>query len=143
MRTLLRGGRVVDPGSGFDGVADVLLNDGRVEAVGPGLQSVEAEVVDVAGLVVGPGFVDVHSHVHSIAGQRLQAMDGVTTALELEVGTGDVDAWYAQREQKSLINYGVSAGHLAARMAAMHEPVTFLPTGEAARRPATDTEIAE
>jgi N-acyl-D-aspartate/D-glutamate deacylase len=70
-------------------------------------------------------------------------MDGVTTALELEVGTGDVDAWYAQREQKSLINYGVSVGHLAARMAAMHEPVTFLPTGEAARRPATDAEIED
>jgi N-acyl-D-aspartate/D-glutamate deacylase len=70
-------------------------------------------------------------------------MDGVTTALELEVGTGNVDAWYAQREGKSLINFGVSAGHLAARMAAMHEPVTFLPTGEAARRAATDAEITE
>jgi N-acyl-D-aspartate/D-glutamate deacylase len=70
-------------------------------------------------------------------------MDGVTTALELEVGTGDVDAWYAQREQKSLINFGVSAGHLAARMAAMHEPIKFLPTGEAARRAATDAEIED
>jgi len=70
-------------------------------------------------------------------------MDGVTTALELEVGTGDVDGWYAQREQKSLINYGVSAGHLAARMAAMHEPLKFLPTGDAARRAATDAEIKE
>jgi len=67
----------------------------------------------------------------------------VTTALELEVGTGDIDTWYAQREGKSLINFGVSAGHLAARMAAMHEPVTFLPTGEAARRAATDAEIDE
>jgi N-acyl-D-aspartate/D-glutamate deacylase len=70
-------------------------------------------------------------------------MDGVTTALELEVGTGDVDAWYAQREQKTLINYGVSAGHLAARMAAMHEPAEFLPTGDAARRAATDAEIVD
>jgi N-acyl-D-aspartate/D-glutamate deacylase len=59
------------------------------------------------------------------------------------VGTGDVDRWYAEREGKSLINYGVSAGHLAARMAAMKEPVTFLPTGEAARRAATDAEIAD
>jgi N-acyl-D-aspartate/D-glutamate deacylase len=70
-------------------------------------------------------------------------MDGVTTALELEVGTGDVDRWYAEREGKTLINYGVSVGHLAARMAAMHDPITFLPTGEAARRAATNEEIAE
>jgi N-acyl-D-aspartate/D-glutamate deacylase len=70
-------------------------------------------------------------------------LDGVTSALELEVGTGDVDRWYAERAGKSLINYGVSAGHLAARMAAMKEPVAFLPTGEAARREATEAEIAE
>jgi hypothetical protein len=60
MQRLLRGGRVIDPGTGFDGVADLLVSDGRISAV-------------------GPGFVDLHSHVHSIAGQRLQAMDGVPT----------------------------------------------------------------
>jgi N-acyl-D-aspartate/D-glutamate deacylase len=100
-------------------------------------------VIDARGLVVSPGFIDLHQHGQDDENYRFKAMDGVTTALELEVGTGDVDAWYAQREGKSLINYGVSAGHLAARMAAMHEPVTFLPTGDAARRSATDAEIAD
>jgi N-acyl-D-aspartate/D-glutamate deacylase len=100
-------------------------------------------VIDARGLVVSPGFIDLHQHGQDDENYRFKAMDGVTTALELEVGTGDIDAWYAQREQKSLINFGVSAGHLAARMAAMHEPVAFLPTGEAARRAATDAEINE
>jgi N-acyl-D-aspartate/D-glutamate deacylase len=70
-------------------------------------------------------------------------MDGVTTALELEVGTGDVDRWYSERSGKAAINYGVSAGHLAARMSVMHDPGSFVPTGEAARRAATDAEIAD
>ena len=100
-------------------------------------------MIDARGLVVSPGFIDLHQHGQDEENYRFKAMDGVTTALELEVGTGDVDAWYAQREQKTLINYGVSAGHLAARMAALHEPAKFLPTGDAARRAATDAEIEE
>jgi predicted amidohydrolase len=85
--TLLRGGRVIDPKTETDRVADLLIADGRVAAIGDGLAApTGADVVDAAGLIVGPGFVDLHSHVHSIAGQRLQAMDGVTTALDLEAG---------------------------------------------------------
>jgi len=98
-------------------------------------------VIDARGLVVSPGFIDLHQHGQDDENYRFKAMDGVTTALELEVGTGFVDLWYAQREGKSLINYGVSAGHIAARMAAMHEPVEFLPTGDAAHRAATEAEI--
>ena len=60
-----------------------------------------------------------------------------------QVGTGDVDAWYAQREQKSLDQLRGQCRNLAARMAAMHEPLKFLPTGDAARRVATDAEIKE
>ena len=61
---LLRGGRVIDPGSGRDEIADVLLVEGRVEAVGSGLDAPEdAEVRDVAGLVVCPGFIDLHVHL--------------------------------------------------------------------------------
>jgi N-acyl-D-aspartate/D-glutamate deacylase len=67
-------------------------------------------VIDARGLVVSPGFIDLHQHGQDDENYRFKAMDGVTTALELEVGTGFVDLWYAQREGKSLINYGVSAG---------------------------------
>jgi N-acyl-D-aspartate/D-glutamate deacylase len=116
VHTLLRGGRVVDPGSGFDGVADVLLDDGRIEAVGPDLDAPDAVVVDVTGLVVGPGFVDLHSHVHSVAGQRLQAMDGVTTALDLEAGLMPIERAYAEAAKAGRpLNYGFSASWGAAR----------------------------
>jgi dihydroorotase len=70
-------------------------------------------------------------------------MDGVTTALEMEVGVADVKAWYDKRKYQTLINYGVSVGHIPVRMRVMHDPGNFLPTGDAAHRAATDAEIAE
>jgi predicted amidohydrolase len=82
---VLRGGRVIDPESGFDAVADVAIGEGRVMQIGAGLPAGPTDV-DVAGLVVTAGFVDLHSHVTGLAGLRLQALDGVTTALELEAG---------------------------------------------------------
>jgi predicted amidohydrolase len=64
---VLRGGRVIDPESGFDAVADVAIGAGRIVSVG-GLASPSASVsVDVAGLVVTAGFVDLHSHVNDLA----------------------------------------------------------------------------
>ena len=135
-------GRVIDPESQTDAIRNLGISNGVIRAISSNkLQG--RTVIDARGLVVAPGFIDLHQHGQDEENYRFKAMDGVTTALELEVGTGDVDAWYAQRERKSLINYGVSAGHLAARMAAMKEPVKFLPTGDAARRPATDAEIDE
>ncbi len=114
---LLRGGRVVDPGTGFDQVADVLVRDGKVAAVGSNLPVPDgATVVDVTGLVVGPGFVDLHSHVHTVAGHRLQGMDGVTTALDLESGLTPIDRAYAEAAaQGRPLNYGFSASWGAAR----------------------------
>jgi len=135
-------GRVIDPESRTDAIRNLGISNGTIKAITTN-KLVGATVIDAHGLVVSPGFIDLHQHGQDEENYRFKAMDGVTTALELEVGTGDVDAWYAQREQKSLINYGVSAGHLAARMAAMHEPLKFLPTGDAARRAATDAEIKE
>jgi dihydroorotase len=63
MRLLLRGGRVVDPASGLDGPRDVLIRDGRIEAVEPRIAVGDAEVVDCTGLVVCPGFLDLHVHL--------------------------------------------------------------------------------
>ncbi len=135
-------GRVIDPASRTEAVRNLGISNGTIKAISPNRLAGRV-VIDARGLVVSPGFIDLHQHGQDEENYRFKAMDGVTTALELEVGTGDVAAWYAQREQKSLINYGVSAGHLAARMGAMREPITFLPTGEAARRAATDSEIDE
>lgn len=133
-------GRVIDPESRTDAIRNLGISNGSIKTIST-RNLAGRTVIDARGLVVSPGFIDLHQHGQNEENYRFKAMDGVTTALELEVGTGDIDAWYAQRAGKSLINYGVSAGHLAARMAAMHEPVTFLPTGDAARRAATDAEI--
>jgi N-acyl-D-aspartate/D-glutamate deacylase len=73
----------------------------------------------------------------------LKAADGVTTALELEVGVADVDRWYGEREGKARINFGASAGHIAVRMAVMHDPGELLPRGDAAHRVATAAELEE
>jgi dihydroorotase len=62
-RILIRGGRVLDPSVDHDAVADVLVQDGLVTAVGPDLPADECEVVDAAGLWVAPGFVDLHVHL--------------------------------------------------------------------------------
>ncbi|MDR6865699.1 N-acyl-D-aspartate/D-glutamate deacylase [Microbacterium resistens] len=117
MDTLLRGGRVIDPGTDRDAVADLLIADGRIAAIGADLAVPDdAEVVDAAGLVVGPGFIDLHSHVHSIAGHRLQAMDGVTTALDLEAGLMPVAEAIARASADGRpLNYGFSASWAQAR----------------------------
>jgi len=62
-RVLLRGGRVVDPAAGRDEVADVLVEEDRVAAVGPGAARAGAEILDCEGLVVAPGLVDLHAHL--------------------------------------------------------------------------------
>lgn len=133
-------GRVIDPESKTDAVRNLGITAGKIRSISRAKLNGK-NVIDARGFVVSPGFIDLHQHGQNEENYRFKAQDGVTTALELEVGTGDVDRWYAEREGKSVINYGVSAGHLAARMAAMKEPVTFLPTGEAARRAATEAEI--
>ena len=74
---------------------------------------------------------------------RLRASDGVTTAFELEVGTGDIDAWYRGRDGGQLINYGVSVGHIQVRMAVMRDTGAFLPTGPGAHQPASAAEIKD
>src|SRR5580658_4154215 len=113
---ILRGGRVVDPESGLDAVRDVAVLGGRVAEIGNSLAPGAAEV-DVGGLVVTAGFIDLHSHVNTVAGLWLQAADGVTTALELEAGVTPVAAAYAMAAAAGLpVNYGFAASWAMARM---------------------------
>jgi N-acyl-D-aspartate/D-glutamate deacylase len=116
---VLRGGRVVDPESGRDEVADVAVADGRVIAIGNDAGQAPVEY-DVSGHVVTAGFIDLHSHVNSVPGLRLQALDGVTTALELEAGVTPVAAAYQQAAAEGRpVNYGFSASWALARMEAV------------------------
>ena len=116
---VLRGGRVIDPESGLDAVLDVAVGGGRIDAIGPVLPPALAEA-DAAGLVVAPGFIDLHSHVSDVAGLRLQALDGVTTALELEAGVTPVAAAYQRAAADGRpVNYGYAASWALARMEAV------------------------
>src|ERR1700722_19733133 len=60
---LIRNGRVIDPASATDMPADVLIQDGVIAAVGAGIEAPGAEILDAAGLIVAPGFVDMHVHL--------------------------------------------------------------------------------
>lgn len=129
---LLTGGTVVDPERGTTTVQDVLVRDGKVAELGSVTAPEGATTLDVTGLVVGPGFVDLHSHVHSVAGQRLQACDGVTTALDLEAGLIPVARAYAEAAQQGRpLHYGFSAswGGARAKVLLGTEPDATLETG--------------
>lgn len=105
-------GRVIDPSTRLDAIADVGIRAGRVAAVSrTPLRA--ARTIDARGLVVAPGFIDLHAHGQDLENNRAQAMDGVTTALELETGPADIPAWYAAREGQRLLNYGACVGHIA------------------------------
>ena len=116
---IVRGGRVIDPESGRDEIADVAVSGDRVIDIGNELAPAPVEL-DAAGHVVTAGFIDLHSHVNGVAGLRLQAMDGVTTALELEAGVTPVDAAYRQAAAEGRpVNFGFATSWALARMEAV------------------------
>jgi dihydroorotase len=138
---VIAGGRVMDPESGLDAIRNVGILDGRVAAISEEPLS-GGRVLDAAGLVVAPGFVDLHRHGQYEAAYRLQVHDGVTTGLELELGTPHVAEWYAEREGGQLVNYGVSVGHLGVRAVALGDAVTGT-GGRSTRRAASPAQRAE
>lgn len=124
----LVGGRVIDPESGLDLITDVGIAGGRVTGVGEGVRHAR-EYVDCTGLVVCPGFIDLHSHAQSLSGARLQALDGVTTALDLECGVLEVTRWHDRALAEGRpVNFGYAASWAAARAC-----VLGVPLGPAAR----------
>jgi len=139
---VIANGRVMDPESGLDAIRNIGIRGGKIAAISSsaleGNQSIDAK-----GLVVAPGFIDLHEHGQEPRNYQFQAHDGVTTSLELEAGTADVDQWYARREGKSLINFGVSVGHIPVRMKVMKDAGAFLPVGDAAHRQATPAELQQ
>lgn len=134
------GGRVMDPESGLDAVRNVGIAGGVVRAV-TDAPLAGRDTLDARGLVVAPGFIDLHQHSHAPEALRAKAQDGVTAAFEMELGVADVDAWYAELEGRSPIHYGAAAGHPMARTAVL-AGAPAMPTGEAATRAATPDQIA-
>ncbi|MGA2133802.1 MAG: amidohydrolase family protein [Bryobacteraceae bacterium] len=135
-------GRVMDPATGLDAVRYVAIRGTKIAAISEA--PLEARtIIDATGLVVAPGFIDLHSHGQTPENYRFKARDGVTTALELEVGVSPVAPWYAARDGKALINFGATSGHIPARMAVMHDSGKLLPHDAAANRAATPAERDE
>ncbi len=139
---VITNGRVMDPESGLDALRNVGIRDGKIAAISEGPLGGKTSL-DAKGFLVAPGFIDLHEHGQEPRNYQFQAHDGVTTSLELEVGTADVEHWYARREGKSLINFGVSIGHIPVRMEVMKDAGTFLPIADAAHREASPAELQQ
>ncbi len=115
-------GRVIDPQSGTDAVLNVGIRGSEIVAVEAGPMAA-TRTIDAKGKVVSPGFIDMHAHGQNILSNRVQALDGVTTALELESGAWPIDEWYegAAAEGRP-INYGASVNWAYARIDALLGP---------------------
>jgi len=143
---VLQGGRVMDPESGLDATRNVGISDGRITRISadplPGKR-----VLDARGLVVAPGFIDLHQHGQDNESGRVKAFDGVTTGLEMEIGAPDIGTFLARKEGRSLINYGATASHGAARALAFDAPLggdELIPrAGHATDDPASDQQILQ
>jgi N-acyl-D-aspartate/D-glutamate deacylase len=151
---VLEGGRVMDPETNFDAVRNVGIREGKIARISAepltGRRTIHA-----AGLVIAPGFIDLHQHGQSFESQRVKAFDGVTTALEMEIGAPDVTQFLATKQGRSLIHYGSTASHAAARSLIFGAPLNatvetgvgipdILPkSGPATNQPATPEQIRQ
>jgi N-acyl-D-aspartate/D-glutamate deacylase len=117
---VIQGGRVMDPESGLDAIRHLGIRGGKLAAVSE-RPLIGKIVLQAAGRVVAPGFIDLHAHGQTNRENEYQAHDGVTTALELEVGVPAVAAYLKSRENKSILNYGATCSHGAMRVMSIHE----------------------
>src|SRR6266702_4676105 len=139
---VILGGHVMDPASNLDAVRNIGLVGGRIAVITT--RAIRGrDTVDARGLVVAPGFIDLHAHGQTPETYRFYSLDGVTTALELELGTSDVAAWYGERSAGEPIDYGVSIGHIKVRMAVMHDSGAWMPVSDGAYRAASPAQIGE
>lgn len=139
---VIANGRVIDPESALDAVRHVGIRNGKIDVISESPLA-GVRVIDASRHVVSPGFIDLHEHGQQEESYRMMVRDGVTSAFELEVGTGDVAAWYAAREPGQIVNYGVSVGHIPARMKVLGDPGTgLLPAGIGGSGTATDAQMA-
>ncbi|MGI9325022.1 MAG: amidohydrolase family protein [Pseudomonadales bacterium] len=114
----IHNGRVMDPETGLDAIRHISISDGKITEISRRKRKA-TRTIDAKGLVVAPGFIDLHAHGQDPHSNEFQVADGVTTALELEIGVFPLNPWYASREGKAPINYGATVSHLAARLAVL------------------------
>jgi N-acyl-D-aspartate/D-glutamate deacylase len=141
---VIEAGRVMDPETGLDAVRNVGINKKIIVRIST--DSLRGrQRLDAHGLVVAPGFIDLHQHGQDLESQRVKALDGVTTALEMEIGKPDVESFLQGKAGRSMINYGTTASHVAARAAAFGTPIpdgSILPkSGPGTDDPATAEQL--
>ena len=143
---VIRGGRVLDPETGLDAIRDVGITGDRITRVS-GTALSGKHIIDARGLVVAPGFIDLHQHGQDLESSVLKAFDGVTSGLEMEIGVPDVGAFLKGKAGHSLINFGTTASHSAARAAAFGQPLgaeDLLPaSGPSTNEPASMAQLAQ
>jgi N-acyl-D-aspartate/D-glutamate deacylase len=143
---VVAGGRVMDPETGLEAVRDVGIRGGKIVRISASPLS-GRRMIQATGLVVAPGFIDLHQHGQELDSQRVKAFDGVTTALEMEIGVADVGQFLNRKEGHSIIHYGTTASHAAARSLVFGSPLpedTILPkSGPATNDPATFEQIQQ
>lgn len=116
---VILGGRVIDPETGLDAVRNVAVLDDQIALITEEAIS-GARVIDASGLIVAPGFIDLHAHGQTLLAGRVQALDGVTTALELEAGVYPVADYYADAAGEGrAIHYGGAVDWSRARDAVL------------------------
>lgn len=110
-------GRVIDPETKLDAIKNIGISNGQITSITD--QNITGKkVINASNHIVSPGFIDLHAHGQNIGDYRMQAMQGVTTMLELESGVLPVGNWYKAQSQKKLpLNYGTAAGWTYARIA--------------------------
>ncbi len=122
---VLTGGRVIDPETKLDTIKNVGIINNRIAQISSAPLKGK-ETINCSGLVVAPGFIDLHVHGRSNKEQEYQLHDGLTTALELEWGIEFLEIWYASRKGKALINYGASVNWPFERFKAMDKYKTAI-----------------
>lgn len=124
---VIRNARVIDPETRTDSILHVGIIGDKIAAVTG--QTINGKVtVDGNGKVLAPGFIDLHAHGQTNVENAYQAYDGVTTALELEVGVDTISKWLKAREGKAILNYGASACQLAYRNRVLRKNEKVYPT---------------
>ena len=118
---VINDGRVMDPETMYDDIANVGIKDGRI-AVITKAKITGKETINAKGLVVAPGFIDTHFHATDPFATKLVVADGVTTGMDLEQGATPVGDWYAQKDASGWqVNYGATSNMMNIRMR-VHDP---------------------
>jgi dihydroorotase len=120
---VISGGRVMDPETGRDGLANVgIIKNKIVEISDRALKG--RRTINARNMVVSPGFIDLHIHITDPTSIDARVRDGVSSAFELELGAYPLKPYYETRASHARMNYGASVGYGAARLIVQNAPKT-------------------